>query len=288
MEVKEALVKLEQFALIHQTNQSSTLTEPEQPAVSDIHDTSQREFLHSPQSITQETPTISQEAPTTIRGSSSASLSTRVDAMPQLTTPNQQPPTTVAGSASPLSHPEDEVFYDGYKNLYEGAKSQLIPSTSSEQTTTIDLIESVGAQNRYAIMPTYTTAAIELGFSREPSESVESPTTRERSSTPPLAAQGQTEHSPLVASVPVPRSPQKKALLIGLNYAQCGKKDLRLRHATSDARRFADTLTKLGYANENIRVVTDEQGQSFPSCEYLLECIDWLIGGALEGDCLFF
>ncbi|CAE6536738.1 unnamed protein product [Rhizoctonia solani] len=135
-------------------------------------------------------------------------------------------------------------------------------------------------------MPTFTTAATNLGFSSEPSESAAPPTTSERSSST-LAAQEQAEFSGLTASVPVSRPPQKKALLIGLNYEQCGK-ETRLRHATSDAQRFAAALKKLGYSSENARVVTDEQSQSSPSREYLLECMDWLVQGASDGDRLFF
>ncbi|CAE6472579.1 unnamed protein product [Rhizoctonia solani] len=108
------------------------------------------------------------------------------------------------------------------------------------------------------------------------------------SPTSPSTAQVQADSAQSTGSVPAsaPRSPQKKALLTGLNYKQCDK-EKRLRHATSDAQRFATALTKLGYSSENTRVVTDED-QASASREYLLECMDWLVSGASEGDRLFF
>ncbi|CAE6448061.1 unnamed protein product [Rhizoctonia solani] len=113
-----------------------------------------------------------------------------------------------------------------------------------------------------------------------------SPPTNGQSSISPLAARARTESIRLTASTPASNPcGTNKALLIGVNYELCGKPGRRLRHAADDSRRLAATLTKIGYASENIKVVTDESKQS---SEYLLECMDWLVQDVSEGAQLFF
>ncbi|KAG8732057.1 hypothetical protein FRC11_000870, partial [Ceratobasidium sp. 423] len=190
--------------------------------------------------------------------------------------------------------PEDEIFYDALDYFYEEAELQ-----SSNALTSISSVDSKseGAVKGHPavadgvpnVPPTQSrfspsAAATSLGFLRGTSKPVASPTTYERPSTPPLAARAQAN----IASVLDTSVPKKRALLIGLNYEQCGKPGRRLYQATTDARRFATALTKLGYSSEDIRVVTDEQGQPFASHGYLIECMDWLVQDASEGDRLFF
>ncbi|CAE6450804.1 unnamed protein product, partial [Rhizoctonia solani] len=90
----------------------------------------------------------------------------------------------------------------------------------------------------------------------------------------------------LAALAPLPA--KKKALLIGLNYRRCGNPGRELKYATRDAHRFAATLSKLGYATEDMDIVTDEPNQPFPSQEYLLKRMDRLLEDASKGDQLFF
>ncbi|KAG8752079.1 hypothetical protein FRC11_008712 [Ceratobasidium sp. 423] len=167
---------------------------------------------------------------------------------------NNTQDSTATDLAVSLLPPEDDIPNnapsDPSKEILHDAIQVL--EDDKPRLSPADAPESGGVQNGCAPTPTFTKAKIDLGFPRESAQ----------------------------------RSPQMKALLIGLDYKQCGK-ELHLRHATDDARRFAAALTKLGYTSENVRVVTDE-GQSLASCEYLLECMDWLIDGASEEDRLFF
>ncbi|CAE6486940.1 unnamed protein product [Rhizoctonia solani] len=100
-----------------------------------------------------------------------------------------------------------------------------------------------------------------------------------------LAAHAQAQaQADSATSTPAPvREGTKKALAIGFNY-ECDKVHSPLRYATRDAHRFAKSLTKLGYASENVKVITDKEDQPLPSCEYILECIDWLVKDLLPGD----
>ncbi|KAG8758369.1 Ca(2+)-dependent cysteine protease, partial [Ceratobasidium sp. 423] len=188
-----------------------------------------------------------------------------------------QPSDAPTSIGAPLTHVDFESW-DGRLPVFSDGVSNP-PSALAPFSPTVP-----------RVMPTFTTAAIKFGSLREPSEPAP-PTTSERAPISPSTGQAQADSARTTGSVPAlvaaPRPLQKRALLIGLNYEQCGKES-RLRHATSDARRFATALTKLGYSGDNTRVVTDEQGQSFPSCEYLLECMDWLVQDASEGDRLFF
>ncbi|CAE6456266.1 unnamed protein product [Rhizoctonia solani] len=176
------------------------------------------------------------------------------------------------------------------KSSSVSSSTQTGHRTALPNDGTRDPAGSEGAGNECAPVLSFATASFRLGFPREPFIPAVSPTPYESFSTSPSTSQVQADSAQSTGSVPAlvaaPRFPQKKALLIGLNYEQCGK-EKHLRHATNDAQYFSAALTKLGYSTGNTRVVTDE-GQSSASREYLLECMDWLIGGASEGDRLFF
>ncbi|CAE6418648.1 unnamed protein product [Rhizoctonia solani] len=116
-----------------------------------------------------------------------------------------------------------------------------------------------------------------------------SPSTDGQFSISPLAARARAESlRPVASTLASGPCGTNKALLIGLNYQLCGKQGRILRHAADDSRRFAATLTKLGYASENIKVVTDEANQPSPSRRYLIECMDWLVQDVSKGAQLFF
>ncbi|KAG8754898.1 Ca(2+)-dependent cysteine protease [Ceratobasidium sp. 423] len=210
---------------------------------------------------------------------------------PKLAVPdyNTQSPAATGSATSTLT-PKDDISHNTPEKVSsEGATSHDAPEDpeAKPQSSPADLIESGDVENECAFIPAPETVATELGLPDRSPKPAASPTTCERVPTSPSTPGSAEATGLLPVSIAAPRSPQKKALLIGLNYKQCSK-ELRLRHATDDSRRFAAALTKLEYTSENMRVVTDEEGQSPASCEYLLECMDWLIDGASEGDRLFF
>ncbi|KAJ1305937.1 hypothetical protein OPQ81_010656 [Rhizoctonia solani] len=209
-----------------------------------------------------------------------------------------QPKTTSPTSPSSL---KDEIFYDAPEYLLDGPLEEEVYYDALE-----DWNEVVEDEPTFASTPQTPTEGAEKG--RPTTYPVTGPTVGPFSTTQTSAAptvkpglcHGSSkptdlsitpEHTPTppsTARLQAPRSPQRKAVLIGINYERCGKDDLRLRHAARDARRFASSLTKLGYSDENMKVVTDEQGQPLPSYDYLMDCIDWLVQDASEGDRLFF
>ncbi|CAE6506225.1 unnamed protein product [Rhizoctonia solani] len=215
---------------------------------------------------------------------------------------SQQPANAIDLGTAPLS-PEDEVFYDALEEFpdenfeevfydaledfyEEGIESQSLDipsSTEPVQTSNVNEPKDARKERLVAHIGTNNGALNASATNRGPCRGSSKPAA--------LSAAPQKTSMPLDAcacSVPVPRSPRKKAVLIGLNYERCGKKDFRLNQAIQDAQRFANTLTKLEYSSENMKVVTDEENQPFPSYRYLMECIDWLVQDASKGDRLFF
>ncbi|KAL5638258.1 hypothetical protein ACGC1H_005075 [Rhizoctonia solani] len=202
----------------------------------------------------------------------------RSRSLTKLTVPPQQPITT----------PPSTAYYDTYDH------SHKTPISAEYHT---DIEPGPGCKNGglgkslngllggvpAPVSTTPVTPTIKSNHrpTRGVSKAVASPTAHELTPAPFV------RHSAPLA-ISVPRPAKKKALLVGINYRQRGKPGLQLRYATQDARRFATTLSKLGYSNENIEIATDEPDQPFPSREYLLECMDRLVQDALPGDQLFF
>ncbi|GAB1523510.1 hypothetical protein RhiTH_006660 [Rhizoctonia solani] len=138
---------------------------------------------------------------------------------------------------------------------------------------------SIGATDTLTINPHLTNPKPARGSTK----TISSPPT-----TPPSTA--------YASRTPISRRRRRKALLIGLNYTQSGKLDPNekpvrkmdpLKHAVRDAWRFASALTRIGYAKDEMRIVTDEPNQPLASSQYILECLDWLIQGVCKGDRLF-
>ncbi|CAE6536734.1 unnamed protein product [Rhizoctonia solani] len=226
--------------------------------------------------------------------SSSVSLPTQTGALHQSALPgNNTQYSATAGLATSPSTRNNEISYNPREEVLSDEEvSQDAPKSFEDiqpQSSPIHPIDG-GVESESTSLAILKPVAIEPESSHESSTSAASPTSCESFLTPPSIAHDrvQADSAPSTGSILAssPRSPQKKALLIGLNYEQCDK-EKHLRHAASDAQRFAAALTKLGYSTENTRVVTDE-GQSSASREYLLGCMDWLIDGASEGDHLFF
>ncbi|CAE6440841.1 unnamed protein product [Rhizoctonia solani] len=85
-----------------------------------------------------------------------------------------------------------------------------------------------------------------------------------------------------------PHRSARRAVLIGLDYEQCTEKILLSQAATDAVHRFANVLTKLGYSDDNVKVVTDERDQPLITYKSLIEFMEWLVQDVSEGDCLFF
>ncbi|CAE6529219.1 unnamed protein product [Rhizoctonia solani] len=180
----------------------------------------------------------------------------------------------------------ESVWTNG-KPLVKDESHDTLSAPSTPATRSLPVPESPSPALPAATVVVSSTN--NLGPSRGLRKATASPPTYGQSSIPPLAAQARAESIPLTASVSASEPcAAYKALLFGFNYERCGKPGRRLRHAADDARRFAATLTKLGYSSQNIRVVTDETGQPFPSYEYMIECMDWLVQDASKGAKRFF
>ncbi|EUC57471.1 ICE-like protease (caspase) p20 domain protein [Rhizoctonia solani AG-3 Rhs1AP] len=193
--------------------------------------------------------------------------SLRLQSLPKLTIPFQQP----------IATPPLTAYYDAYDYLSPAYYTAIEPESECKNgglgKSLIGLCGGVQA-------PASTTSVTPTIKSHHgPIRGVSKAVAYEHTQ-----ASFTRRSAPLAISVP--RLPKKKALLIGTNYKQRGSS--QLRYAIQDARRFAATLSKLGYSDENIQVVTDEPGQQLPSREYLLECMDRLVQDALPGDQLFF
>ncbi|KAG8732056.1 hypothetical protein FRC11_000869 [Ceratobasidium sp. 423] len=174
-----------------------------------------------------------------------------------------QQPTSLVDSAasSPLSEDADEIFHDACDCSDTGSS---IPTS---------------------ICPT----AVEMGFAGTDEKNSEGNFTGAygalSSPTHPLANPAPS------APASSPRSGiifDKKAVLIALNYEHRGRVDQRLHRASRDIRYYADVMTQFGYSSKDMRVVTDEQGPSLASYDYVIECMDWLVKDASEGDHLSF
>jgi len=79
----------------------------------------------------------------------------------------------------------------------------------------------------------------------------------------------------------------KKALLVGINYVGSS---CELGGCINDAvNQKAALIEHFGFAEENIRMLTDESEEEFkPIAENIRAGMEWLIDGAQEGDFLFF
>ncbi|CAE6475564.1 unnamed protein product [Rhizoctonia solani] len=213
-------------------------------------------------------------------------------------------PTTI--STSPLS-PDNDVFYDAledWEELFYDALDYFYKEAEPQSPDSISVSQSLieGAEKGRQTVFAYGAPSFPSNpapFSPSNSTVISSPTIPTNSPKCPRGACKPTASPPIdgqfptsltaqrAVSAPVFRTSKKKALLIGLDYRQCGKDALRLRHATQDARRFATTLTKLGYSSEDMKVVVDDE-ELFPSSEYIIEAMDWLVQDVLPGDHLFF
>ncbi|CAE6388051.1 unnamed protein product [Rhizoctonia solani] len=158
-----------------------------------------------------------------------------------------------------------------HEESHEVLTTPMIPVPESSTSPDAKIVPSTAVD---------TTEILE--HSRGSRKAIASPPTHEQSSTPLLVPRARTQPN---SSGPYGTN---KALLIGFNYEKYNGPKRTLRHATEDARRFAATLTSLGYPSMNMRVVTDESSQPTPSHQYLMECIDWLLEDASEGTQLFF
>ncbi|CAE6508873.1 unnamed protein product [Rhizoctonia solani] len=205
--------------------------------------------------------------------------------LPKLIIPSQQQPT----DTSPLNL----IYCDAYDYFYAGSPESSVPANAwhttiehaSDDLLLWNLNSPKGASTTRPTPVTVFPRVVIPTNSRGASRGlVQVHTLNEQPPKSPVATHAQAQ----AAAVSVPRTGTKKAVLIGLNYTKCGKKDIRLTCSHEDARRFADTLTKQSYPSGNIRVVTDEEGQLFLSCRYLIECMDWLVKDASKGDQLFF
>ncbi|CAE6475559.1 unnamed protein product [Rhizoctonia solani] len=88
-----------------------------------------------------------------------------------------------------------------------------------------------------------------------------------------------------------PREGTKKAVVVGLNYADTLGKDKRLYYAVRDAELWHKTLLDKGVSPDSIKVLTDastDKTSETPTCDVLLKYIRWLVRGARAGDTLFF
>ncbi|KAH8981558.1 caspase domain-containing protein [Lactarius hatsudake] len=85
---------------------------------------------------------------------------------------------------------------------------------------------------------------------------------------------------------------QRKAVLVGINYATHPDPRFRLRWGVHDAREMARFLRKhFGFERNNIRVLTDDQHDrpwDLPTEANIRAAMSWLVEGAQPGDSLFF
>lgn len=67
----------------------------------------------------------------------------------------------------------------------------------------------------------------------------------------------------------------KRALLIGINYKGT---DNELSGCTDDVKRMIPVLTRSGYTNDNILVLSDDSGDISPTTANILRSFGWLLG----------
>ena len=74
--------------------------------------------------------------------------------------------------------------------------------------------------------------------------------------------------------------------VLGINYI--ADRDARLEGCIPDTKTIQRLLTtKMGVAQENIKLLTDDKPDAMPTKANILKAIDWLVGDAKPGDCLF-
>ncbi|KAF8501495.1 Metacaspase-1 [Russula emetica] len=82
---------------------------------------------------------------------------------------------------------------------------------------------------------------------------------------------------------------RRKALVIGTNHPLDSDPRYRLECCTRDAYSVADFLHyKLGFARNDIRVITDDNPDDLPTKENIIEAMKTLVRGAQAGDSFFF
>lgn len=94
------------------------------------------------------------------------------------------------------------------------------------------------------------------------------------------------------ATKAVPRKPRRKALIIGINYTNCGDPDAILNGCVNDAKTAYAWIEKEGWNvkdPECVHFLSDDPTWTMgePTGKVVLEALQWLVKDAHEGDSLF-
>ncbi|CAE6392794.1 unnamed protein product [Rhizoctonia solani] len=175
----------------------------------------------------------------------------------------------------------------GPQNLRERRRVRLHGASSASSAFAPTNSTSTPATSSLVINPGPTNP----GSSRGTSKSISSSPLHNLlfPPTPPASTHTLNTHVNTSTIAPTNHRGKRRAVCIGFNYRQPGKPEAPskmvnpLNHSVADARLFASKLYKLGYLEEDIKVITDEDTSS-PSPEDLLESMNWLIRDVSAGD----